>query len=94
MPLLVIAVLFGSLYVAYARIELPETLPPVRTSSCSTATVKSFTSLHGAVDRKIVGLNRISENLQNAILATEDAGFYECPVSTCAVSSALPGPTS
>ena len=37
--------------------------------------MKSFTSLHGAVDRKIVGLNRISENLQNAILATEDAGF-------------------
>ena len=35
--------------------------------------------MHGAVDRKIVGLKQISNNLQHAVLATEDAGFYDHP---------------
>jgi penicillin-binding protein 1A len=78
-PLLVVVAMLGSLYVAYARIELPETLPPVRTSFLFDRNGQDLTSLHGAVDRKIVGLNQISENLQHAVLATEDAGFYDHP---------------
>ena len=74
-----VVVLFGSLYMAYARIELPETLPPIRTSYLYDRNGVQLTSLHGAVDRKIVGLKLISENLQHAVLATEDAGFYEHP---------------
>ena len=31
-PLLVVVGSVGSLYMAYARIQLPETLPPIRTS--------------------------------------------------------------
>ncbi|HEY7762991.1 MAG TPA: transglycosylase domain-containing protein, partial [Actinomycetota bacterium] len=78
-PLLVVLAMFGSLYVAYARIDLPETLPPIRTSFLFDRNGVELTSLHGAVDRKIVGLNRISDNLEHAVLATEDAGFYEHP---------------
>ena len=78
-PLLVVVVLFGSLYMAYARIELPQTLPPIRTSYLYDRNGVQLTSLHGAVDRKIVGLKLISDNLEHAVLATEDAGFYEHP---------------
>ncbi|HVF07107.1 MAG TPA: transglycosylase domain-containing protein, partial [Actinomycetota bacterium] len=78
-PLLLVAALAGSLYVAYARIQLPDTLPPIRTSYLYDRNGDLLTSLHGAVDRKIVGLGQISENLQHAILATEDAGFYDHP---------------
>ncbi|MGH2539516.1 MAG: transglycosylase domain-containing protein, partial [Actinomycetota bacterium] len=78
-PVLVAAALAGSLYVAYARIQLPDTLPPIRTSYLFDRNGTPLTSLHGAVDRKIVGLKQISENLQDAVLATEDAGFYEHP---------------
>ncbi|HEX7247982.1 MAG TPA: biosynthetic peptidoglycan transglycosylase, partial [Actinomycetota bacterium] len=78
-PLLLVAALAGSIYVAYARIQLPDTLPPIRTSYLYDRNGELLTSLHGAVDRKIVGLGQISENLQHAILATEDAGFYDHP---------------
>ncbi len=78
-PVLLVAALAGSIYVAYARIQLPDTLPPIRTSYLYDRNGELLTSLHGAVDRKIVGLGQISENLQHAILATEDAGFYDHP---------------
>jgi penicillin-binding protein 1A len=78
-PLLVAVVLGGSLYMAYARIELPDTLPPIRTSTLFDRNGIELTSLHGEVDRKIVGLNNISDNLEHAVLATEDAGFYDHP---------------
>jgi penicillin-binding protein 1A len=78
-PLLLVAALAGSLYVAYARIQLPDQVPPIRTSYMYDRNGELLTSLHGAVDRKIVGLGQISKNLQHAILATEDAGFYDHP---------------
>ncbi len=78
-PLLVVIALGGSLYMAYARIDLPETLPPIRTSYLFDRNGEVLTSLHGAVDRKIVGLKQISDNLEHAVIATEDAGFYDHP---------------
>ncbi len=69
----------ATLFVAYRQIELPETLPPIRTSFLFDRNGELLTSLHGAVNRKIVGLGQISENLQHAVLATEDAGFYDHP---------------
>jgi penicillin-binding protein 1A len=78
-PVVVLLASFGVLYIAYVRIQLPDTLPPIRTSYLYDRDGELLTSLHGAVDRKIVPLSQISENLQNAVIATEDAGFYSHP---------------
>ncbi len=78
-PLVFLIACLGALFVAYRQIELPDTLPPIRTSFLFDRNGEQLTSLHGAVDRKIVPLNQISDNLKNAILATEDAGFYDHP---------------
>jgi penicillin-binding protein 1A len=78
-PLVFVLSVTATLYVAYRQIELPETLPPIRTSYLFDRNGEVLTSLHGAVDRKIVPLSQISENLRNAVLATEDAGFYTHP---------------
>lgn len=78
-PLVFLISVAATLYVAYRQITLPETLPPIRTSYLYDRNGVQLTSLHGAVDRKIVPLSQISENLQHAVLATEDAGFYSHP---------------
>ena len=78
-PVLMIATVFGALYVAYTRIQLPQTLPPIRTSYLFDREGQPLASLHGAVDRTIVPLTKISKNLQDAVIATEDAGFYYHP---------------
>ena len=65
-----------ALYVSYRQIELPDTLPPIKTSYLYDRHGNELTPLHGAVDRTIVPLGQISENLQHAVIATEDAGFY------------------
>ena len=66
-------------YVSYRQIELPDTLPPIKTSYLYDRHGNELTPLHGAVDRTIVPLGQISENLQHAVIATEDAGFYSHP---------------
>jgi penicillin-binding protein 1A len=74
-----VAVVAISLVVAYQRIQLPDTLPPIRTSYLLDREGNQLASLHGAVDRTIVPLTQISPNLQHAVIATEDAGFYDHP---------------
>ena len=78
-PLVFLTSVLATLYVSYRQIELPEALPPIRTSFLFDRNGEQLSSLHGAVDRKIVPLGQISENLQHAVLATEDAGFYDHP---------------
>ncbi|MGZ5351346.1 MAG: transglycosylase domain-containing protein, partial [Actinomycetota bacterium] len=78
-PLVLIIGVVVALYVAYQRIELPEALPPIRSTFLYDRDGDLIASLHGSVDRTIVGLGKISPNLQHAVLATEDAGFYDHP---------------
>jgi penicillin-binding protein 1A len=78
-PLVFIVGIAVALYVAYRQIDLPDALPPIRTSSLYASDGTLLTELHGSVDRKIVPLPQISENLQHAVLATEDAQFYSHP---------------
>jgi penicillin-binding protein 1A len=78
-PVVLLLASFGVLYIAYVRIELPDTLPPIRTSYLYDRDGELLTPLHGAVDRKIVPLSQISKNLQDAVIATEDSGFYSHP---------------
>jgi penicillin-binding protein 1A len=65
--------------VAYAQVELPEKLPPIQTTYVYDRNGELITTLHGAVDRTIVPLSKMSPNLVAAVLATEDQGFYEHP---------------
>ena len=78
-PLAFMLAAFAALYVSYRQIELPDTLPPIKTSYLYDRHGNELTPLHGAVDRTIVPLGQISENLQHAVIATEDAGFYSHP---------------
>ncbi len=67
---------FGALVIAYERIQLPKALPPIQTSYLYDRDGHVLAALHGSVDRKIVDLSQVSPNLQHAVIATEDAGFY------------------
>lgn len=77
---LVLALLGGvGLYIAYARIALPETLPPIQTTYLYDRNGRLLTTLHGSVDRTIVSLDDISPHLKDAVIATEDHDFYNHP---------------
>jgi penicillin-binding protein 1A len=67
----------GTLAIAYARIELPKTLPPIQTSYLYDRNGTFLTTLHGTVDRTIIGLDEMSPHLREAVLAVEDHDFYE-----------------
>jgi membrane peptidoglycan carboxypeptidase len=81
--LVVPAVLFASvavgLFVAYARLQLPETLPPIQTTYLYERNGDLLTTLHGAVNRTEVPLSEISPNMIDAVIATEDHDFYNHP---------------
>ena len=67
------------LYVAYARIRLPQTLPPIQTTYIYDRSGHLLTTLHGSVDRTIVPLSQISPHMIDAVIATEDHDFYNHP---------------
>jgi len=78
-PLVVILLGVGALYVAYARIKLPNTLPPIRTTYLYDRNGDQISTLHGAVDRTVIPLSKMSPNIIHAVIATEDHGFYNHP---------------
>jgi penicillin-binding protein 1A len=67
------------LYVAYARIKLPEALPPIQTTYLYDRNGHLLTTLHGAVDRTWVPFSEISPHMIDAVIATEDHDFYDHP---------------
>jgi penicillin-binding protein 1A len=78
-PLIAASLIFVGLWIAYARIELPDRLPPIRTTYLYDRNGKLITTLHGAVDRTVIPLSKMSPNLLDAVIATEDHGFYDHP---------------
>ena len=77
---LILALLGGiGLYIAYARIKLPEALPPIQTTYVYDRNGHLLTKLHGSVDRTVVSLDDISPHLKDAVIATEDHDFYNHP---------------
>ena len=64
------------LYIAYARITLPQTLPPIQTTYVYDRSGHLLTTLHGVVNRTEVPLSQISPHMQEAVIATEDHDFY------------------
>jgi penicillin-binding protein 1A len=78
-PLALLLLTIGVLAIAYQRIQLPKTLPPIQSTFLYDRHGKVLSSLHGSVDRTIVPLSRMSKNIQDAVIATEDHGFYSHP---------------
>jgi len=68
-----------ALYVAYARIKLPNRLPPIQTTYLYDRNGKVISTLHGAVDRTVIPFAQMSPNIRDAVIATEDHAFYSHP---------------
>ncbi len=68
-----------ALYVAYARIKLPDRLPPIQTTYLYDRNGAVLSTLHGAVDRTVIPFSRMSPNIRDAVIATEDHAFYSHP---------------
>ena len=68
---------FGALAVAYARIELPRTLPPVQTTFVYDRNDQLLSTFHGSVDRTLIPFQQMPPHLRDAVIAVEDARFYE-----------------
>jgi penicillin-binding protein 1A len=76
-PVVLLVIAAGAVWIAYARIELPDTYPPVQTTFLYDRNGKQIATLHGAVDRSIIPLSEMSPRLIDAVIATEDHEFYE-----------------
>ena len=77
-----VLVLFAGigLYIAYARIKLPDALPqPIQTTYLYDRNGHLIATLHGTVDRTVVPLQQNSPHLKDAVIATEDHDFYNHP---------------
>jgi penicillin-binding protein 1A len=78
-PAVLFLLTIGVLVIVYQRIQLPKTLPPIQSTLLFDRHGKALSSLHGSVDRTIVPLSKMSKSIQNAVIATEDHGFYAHP---------------
>jgi membrane peptidoglycan carboxypeptidase len=78
-PVVLGLLVFLGLYIAYARLTLPETLPPIQTTYVYDRNGHLLTKLHGVVNRTEVGLDQISPHMIEAVIATEDHDFYNHP---------------
>jgi penicillin-binding protein 1A len=78
-PIVVGALAFLGLVIAYSRLTIPETLPPIQTTYVYDRNGHLLTTLHGVVNRTEVPLSQISPHLKDAVIATEDHDFYNHP---------------
>jgi membrane peptidoglycan carboxypeptidase len=67
----------GVLLIAYLRIDLPKALPPVQTTFVYDRNNELLSTFHGAVDRTLIPFRQMPQHLRDAILAVEDARFYD-----------------
>ena len=78
-PLLLGVLVFVALFIAYERTQLPQTLPPIQSTYLYDRNGHILAQLHGAVDRTVIPLSQMSKTIQDAVVATEDHGFYSHP---------------
>src|SRR5918996_279400 len=67
----------GVLALAYARIDLPKALPPIQTTFVYDRNGDLLSTFHGSVDRTIIPLRKMPQHLRDAVIAVEDARFYD-----------------
>jgi len=68
---------FGVLLFAYLRLDLPKALPPVQTTFVYDRNDELLSTFHGSVDRTLIPFRQMPQHLRDAILAVEDARFYD-----------------
>ncbi len=71
--------MFVALFIAYQKVQLPKTLPAIQSTLLLDRNGKPLASLHGSVDRTVIPLSKMSKNVQDAVIAVEDHGFYSHP---------------
>ncbi len=76
-PVVLVLLGLGVLVVAYLRIDLPKALPPVQTTFVYDRNDELLSTVHGAVDRTLIPFTQMPQHLREAILAVEDARFYD-----------------
>ena len=74
----VIGLLVTLLYV-YSQLELPQTPPPLQTTYIYDRDGHQIATLHASVDRTIIPLSKMPDQLRNAVISVEDQGFYNHP---------------
>ncbi len=78
-PLVGVIGLLLTLFYVYSQLELPQTPPPLQTTYIYDRDGNQIATLHSTVDRTIIPLSQMPEQLQHAVIAVEDKGFYEHP---------------
>ena len=78
-PLVGVIGLLLTLFYVYSQLELPQTPPPLQTTYIYDRGGNQIATLHSTVDRTIIPLSQMPEQLQHAVIAVEDQGFYEHP---------------
>ncbi|HEX5938266.1 MAG TPA: transglycosylase domain-containing protein [Actinomycetota bacterium] len=76
-PVVLVLLGFGALAFAYTRIELPRALPPVQTTFVYDRNDQLLSTFHGSVDRTLIPFGQMPRHLREAVIAVEDARFYE-----------------
>lgn len=77
--ILVAAAVVAGAWTFFASIPLPEATPGAQSTKLLDVHGQIIGVLHGDENRTIVALSKISVNLQHAVIATEDRGFYNHP---------------
>ena len=62
---------------AYSQLEIPATPPPLQTTRVFDLDGKLIGNYHATIDRTVIPFSEMPLHLREAVLATEDAGFYE-----------------
>lgn len=78
-PFLMVASVAGALVYAYSNLTLDKPLPPIQTSYLYARDGSPLTSLHGEVDRQVIGFTQMPDPLKHAVIAVEDHSFYSHP---------------
>ena len=78
-PLVAVIGLLLTLFYVYSQLELPKTPPPLQTTYIYDREGNQIATLHSTVDRTIIPLSDMPLQLQHAVIAVEDKGFYEHP---------------
>jgi penicillin-binding protein 1A len=68
-----------TLFYVYSQLELPRTPPPLQTTYIYDRDGHQIATLHAAVDRTIIPLSKMPEQLQHAVVSVEDQDFYSHP---------------